>query len=74
MTQLSDSDASKITGNSASSMTDTSVSPFRSRKSSLSAVIDKLRLQHNPEDFLPDGNSFSQLSMISMISMFSIMK
>lgn len=34
-----------------------SKSPLRSRKSSLSAVIDKLRLQHNPEvDIFQNGS------------------
>lgn len=34
-----------------------SKSPLRSRKSSLSAVIDKLRLQHNPDvDMFQGGN------------------
>lgn len=45
-----------MTGNALSSVTDTLISPLRFRKNSLSAVIDKLRLQHNPEDVLPDGN------------------
>lgn len=37
-----------------------SKSPLRSRKSSLSAVIDKLRLQHNPEaDIFQNGERFN---------------
>jgi len=57
--QLSDSDAPKTAGNALWSMTDTSVSPLRSRKGSLSAVIDKLRLQHNPDDVLPGESNVS---------------
>lgn len=54
-----DSENGKLSSNSGGISVDGSVScsssgnpnksPLRSRKSSLSAVIDKLRLQHNPE-------------------------
>ena len=61
----SDLDSSRNNGNLSTSSLDTltssassggAKSPLRSRKSSLSAVIDKLRLQHNSEgEIFPNG-------------------
>lgn len=46
---LSSSTLEDGSGTSCPSSGNPSKSPLRSRKSSLSAVIDKLRSQHNPE-------------------------
>ncbi|XP_059350773.1 mediator of RNA polymerase II transcription subunit 1-like isoform X3 [Daphnia carinata] len=67
---LSDSENGKVSGStglpadgsmSCPSSGNPNKSPLRSRKSSLSAVIDKLRLQHNPESdvFQNSGPKYS---------------